>query len=170
MKSIKFVVFFSTLVTLALCFSGCSKSDDNEGGGKATGKKTLKIDGEAYYCGSESNVEQTSGSGMYFKIYATEDEEFEFNGKILIVNIPPSRVSELKVGDVFQSNDILVRNFNNISTIEVNSYSWNAVDGSIRISGIRDKELTIQIQKLVVDYHNSSTKHTIEGSANLHIQ
>ena len=174
MKTLKYSVLFSLLAMVAFCLSGCGKNEgiDDDGGDMfgGGGTKTLKVDGEAYYCGTESIAEETNGMGMYLKVVAVEDTQYEMNGKRLIVNIPPSKVSELKVGDVFQPDDILVRNYNNLSVIEVNAYSWYAVGGSIRISGISSTHLTIQIQQLVVEHHSTGAQHTIEGTASLRIQ
>lgn len=172
MKTLKYSVFFSLLAMVALCLSGCGKNDgiDDGSGDMIGGKKTLKVDGEAYYCGSESIVQETNGNGMYLKVVAVEDTFAQWSGKELQIVITPSRVSELKVGDVFQSNDISVREFHDLSGYAVNKYSWDAVGGSVRISGISSTHLTIQIQQLVIEHHTTDAQHTIEGTASLRIQ
>lgn len=165
----KVLTLFATLPILfiaSLCFIACS-SDDDESDGTSTGQKTLTIDGTSYYCGSGSSVEQTRGNGMYLEVRATEDPIFEWNGKVLIVHISPSNVSQLSVGDIFDYDDISIRNYNNVTTIELNAYSWDAIDGSIQIKDIKEKELTIQINNLVVKHESTGAEHTISGTAKL---
>ena len=167
MKKIYSTLAMLAIIVATLSFVACS-SDDDDSDETSTGKKTLTIDGESYYCGRSSSVEQTKGSGMYLTVHAAENPRSEFSGKNLVVHISPSKVSELNVGDVFDYDNISVRNYNNVTTIEINAYSWNAIDGKIQIKDIKEKELTIQIDNLVVKHRQTDVEHTISGTATLH--
>lgn len=161
------IAFLTMLIALSSASCGSDNEEDN-GSDISKGKKTLSIDGESYYCGSSSSVEQTKGSGMYLTVFASDNASFEWNGKKLVVHISPSKVAQLHIGDIFDYNSISVRNYNNVSTIELNSYSWDAIDGDITIKDIKEKELTIQINKLTVKHENTGVEHTIDGTATLH--
>lgn len=157
------------MMVMSMTMVSCGESDDfdDEGVevGKAIGSKMLKIDGEAYYCGSSSEAQQTNGSGMYLKVYALENPNYDLNGHILIVHIPPSKVAELKSNDVFRKGDIIVRNFYLAHDIEANSYRWKAIQGDIRIGAIKNRQLTIEIEFLVIEHKDTGVRHTIDGSA-----
>ena len=102
------------MMAVVLSLTACGGDDDNESGSK--GKETLTIDGKTYKCSKTSSVEQTKVSGMYLTVIAS-DNGSEWNGKKLVVHISPSKVSQLSVGDIFDYDDISVRNYNNVSTI-----------------------------------------------------
>lgn len=154
------------MMLVAFSFVACGDDEDNDGSG-SKGKETLTIDGMTYKCSKTSSVEQTKGSGMYLTVI-TSSNGSEWNGKKLVVHISPSKVSQLNVGDVFDYDEISVRNYNNVSTIELNSYSWDAINGIIVIKDIREKDLTIQINKLTVRHVNTEVEHTIDGTATLY--
>ena len=50
---------------------------------------------------------------MYLTVI-TSSNGSEWNGKKLVVHISPSKVSQLNVGDVFDYDEISVRNYNNV--------------------------------------------------------
>lgn len=153
------------IIVAALMFVACGSDDEDDNGGSSKRKKTLTIDGKPYYCSKESVVSQ--GSHLYLTIYAIGDAENGFhNEKILTVVLTPSKVSELSVGDVFDYDDISVRNFNNYNEIVINTYNWDATSGNITISEITETTLTIQINKLVIESYRGATR-TIDGTAKL---
>lgn len=165
MKKLYSTILLLAMMAAVLSLTACGGDDENESGSK--GKETLTIDGMTYKCSKTSSVEQTKGSGMYLTVI-TSSNGSEWNGKKLVVHISPSKVSQLNVGDVFEYDEISVRNYNNVSTIELNSYSWDAINGNIVIKDIREKDLTIQINKLTVRHVNTEVEHTIDGTATLY--
>ena len=163
--------FLSTVamlaMMLALCSSTCSGSSDDEddyGVGTSQGVKTLYVDDEAYYA-ANCTAEQTKSSGMYLNIRAVTDPEFPYNGHELTVHISPSKVAELKEGDVFGTNKMSVQSFRRFNEIEVNIYTWNDLEGDITIKKITDMEMTIEINDLQLEHKSSKVKHKISGTA-----
>ena len=110
---------------------------------------------------------QTDGSGMYLTVEAVEDINFQVNGNELVVHISPSKVSQLSEGQVFENNDMSIRNCRGLTQIEVNSYSWRAVSGNITIKSIGETQITIEINSLVVKHKNTEVEHSISGTATL---
>lgn len=160
--------YMLAMICAAFCLTACGGSSDDDddfdfGGRK--GQKTLKVDGELFYCGDGSSVEQTERSGMYLDVEAVTDLNFQMSGHRLVMHISPSRVSQLKVGQEFDGDMISVRNFVHITEIHVNSYEWEVISGSFVIKSITDTEMAIQFNKMVVKYNYRDVKHTIEGTA-----
>lgn len=165
MKTVYSTIMMLALMVAAFGFIACGSDDEDNDGESSKGKKTLTIDGEAYFCSKESVVSQ--GSSLYLTIYAIGDTKDGFhNEKILTVVLAPSRVSELSVGDVFDYDVISVRNFNNYNEIVVNTYNWDATSGSITIKEITETTLTIQLNKLVMESYRGAIR-TIDGTAKL---
>ena len=159
------------MMVAALGLTACGGDDEEDyggGGGSPKGNKTLSIDGESYYCGSLCQLSQSNGSGMYLTIEAVENRDFETSGKELVVHISPSKVSELSSGQVFDYDDLSIRNFRNLTQIEVNAYSWYGISGSVIIKSVGEKEITIEINSLVIKHENSGVEHSISGTASLH--
>ena len=165
MKKLYSTILLLAMMAAVLSLTACGGDEEKES--RSKGKETLTIDGMTYKCSKTSSVEQTKGSGMYLTVI-TSSNGSEWNGKKLVVHISPSKVSQLNVGDVFDYDEISVRNYNNVSTIELNSYSWDAINGIIVIKDIREKDLTIQINKLTVRHVNTEVEHTIDGTATLY--
>lgn len=162
---------YSTIMMLAMMFaalslSACGSDDDEYGDGDSSynGKKTLIVDGESFYAPGCS-VEQTKRSGMYLHIIASTYPEYSLDGHELSLYISPSKVSELKEGDVFDSDDLLVQTFRRLNELSVNTYVWDVLEGNITIKRITSMEMTIQINKLVLEHEISGVKHTISGTA-----
>ena len=168
MKKIYSLFMMAAMMVAALGFVACEGDDSDDGddyyGGKK-GQKTLKVDGESYYCGDLTSVEQTQHNGMYLEVYAVTDLNFQIKGHRLVMHISPSRVSKLKVGQEFDGDNISVRNFEHLTEITVNSYQWDVISGSFVIKSITDMEMKIQFNKMVVKYRHNDVKHTIEGTA-----
>lgn len=156
------MIMFAIIVA-ALSFTACSDDDNND-----NAKKTLVIDGVPYYCGYDSNVVQTRNSSMLLSVAAVENKEFPLNGHSLTVEIPPSKVSELSVGQVFNSDEIHIYTYRGIMHIEVETRDWNAINGNIVITEIKEKELTIQINNLTVKHKRTGVEHNIAGTATLY--
>lgn len=152
------------MMVAALGITACSSDDDNSSGGNS--KKTLIIDGQSYYYGQLSMVDQSNG-GMYLTVEAVEDINWPLKGKELVFRIPPSKVSELSVGQVFTYNDITIRTFRGLSEMAVDSYNWDALSGEVVIKDIKATELTIQINDLTIESQRGAVRK-IEGSATLH--
>jgi len=160
--------YMLAMICAAFCLTACGGSSDDDddfdfGGRK--GEKTLKVDGESFYCGDGSSVEQTKRSGMYLEVEAVTDLNFQMSGHRLVMHISPSRVSQLKVGQEFDGDMISVRDFVRITEIHVNSYEWEVISGSFIIKSITDTEMAIQFNEMVVKYNYRDVKHTIEGTA-----
>ena len=128
------------------------------------GQMSLKVDGESFYA-ANCTAEQTKSSGMYLNIRAVTDPEFPYNGHELTVHISPSKVAELKEGDVFGTNKMSVQSFRRFNEIEVNIYTWNDLEGDITIKKITDMEMTIEINDLQLEHKSSKVKHKISGTA-----
>lgn len=162
MRKVYSIMMMLAMMVAAVSFTACSGDEEDDG---PNGKMTLKIDGESYYCGELSSVEQTQRNGMYIEVEAVTDLKFQVKGHRLVMRISPSRVSNLKVGQEFDGDHISVRNFEHLSEINVNSYEWDVVSGSFVIKSITDREMTIQFNKMVVKHHRTGVEHTIEGTA-----
>jgi hypothetical protein len=162
--------FYSTILMLAtmiaaLSLTACGGSDsDEESENPSYGKKTLIIDDESFYA-VNCSVEQTRNSGMYLEIVGATNPEFPIEGHLLVVRIAPNKVSELKEGDVFYDNKLIVRDLVRLNEIKVNSYDWNVLEGDITIKRITDMEMTIQINNLLLEHKVTKVKHTISGTA-----
>ncbi len=150
----------------AFGFTACGDEDDFDYGSRKR-KKTLKVDGEPFYCSDGSSVEQTKRSGMYLEVVAVSDLDFQISGNNhrLIMHISPSRVSQLKVGQEYDGDMISVRNFEHLNEINVNFYEWEVIRGSFVIKSITDMEMTIQFNEMVVKHDYTNVEHTIEGTA-----
>ena len=165
MKKVDSKILMLAMMVAALCSVACSSSDDEEvGGGSNKGQKTLKVDGESFYA-VECMAEQTRNRGMYLDIMAANDPEFAVSGHELIVHISPSKVSELKEGDVFDTDQLSVQFFRRLNELSVNSYVWNELEGNITIKRITSMEMTIVINDLLLEHEVSGVKHTISGTA-----
>ena len=108
---------FSTIMMLtmmvALSSSTCSGSSDDDEinvGNPSKGQMTMKVDGESFYA-VNCTAEQTKRNGMYLCVNAVTDPNFPLKGHELTVHISPSKVSELKEGEVFGINRLSVQEF-----------------------------------------------------------
>ncbi len=176
MKKLHSMIMMIAMMVASLSLTACNGDDED---GISKWKKTLTIDGESYYCSKYSKVSQSYGweslgdlewydRGMYLTICAIGDTKkySHYVEKNLTIVLPPSRVSMLKVGDVFDYDRISVRNFNNYNEIVLDTYNWDAISGNITIREITETTLTIQINKLVIESHRGA-KRTIDGIATL---
>ena len=163
MKKIYSTIMMLAMMVAALGVTACDSDDDNEN----NGGKTITIDGKAYYCYTDgSYVTQRKSGGMSLGVIAMENKMNVLNHHELLVIIPPSRVSELSVGQVFDTEDITVHTFNVLVIGDI-PYSWDAIDGNIVIKDIKEAELSIQINNLVVKHNSTGIEHTIAGTATL---
>lgn len=168
MKKLYSTIMLLAMMVAALCLTACGGNDEDDGGDNSpSGNKTLIIDGESYYCGSGCDLAQTNGSGMYLTIQAVEDRVYQINGKELVVRISPSKVSQLSVGQVFGHEKMSIRNYRGLMQMELNAYSWDAVNGDITIISIGETQITIQINSLVVKHEITKVEHSISGTATL---
>ena len=167
MKKLYSTIMMLAMMVAALSFTACGGDDDDFNYGKRKGKKTLKVDGESFYCSDDSSVEQTERRGMYLQVIAVTNLDFQVSGNNheLVMHISPSRVSQLKVGQEFDGDMISVRDFRHLNDIPINHYEWEVISGSFVIKSITDMEMTIQFNKMVVKYNNRDVEHTIEGTA-----
>lgn len=152
-------------VIAALSFTACGSSseyDAIDGGSSSKGQKTLKVDDEWFYA-ANCSAEQTKGSGMYLNIRAVTNPDFPYNGHELAIHISPSKVAQLKEGDMFDRMSIQF--FRHLNEIVYDTYLWRKVDGYVEIKRITDMEMTIQINNLVIEHKNRGTKRTISGTA-----
>ena len=170
MKKLYSTILLLAMMVAALSLTACGDDDDegDNGGNSPSGKKTLIIDGESYYCGSGSILAQTNGSGMYLTVEAVDDWIYQMSGKELTIVISPSKVSQLSVGQVFSYDDMSIRNYRGLTQMELNAYSWDAVSGDITIKSIGKTQITIQINSLVVKHENTEVEHSISGTATLY--
>ena len=167
MKKIYSTIMLLTMMVAALGFTACGGDDDddiNGGGNSSKGEMTLTIDGESYYA-TNCSAEQTRGRGMYLNIRASTSSQFSTKGKELVVHISPSRVSELSVGDVFDSGSMSIQMYHNFNEVVINTYTWRAIEGNITIKKITNMEMTIQINDLVLKHKEKDIKRTISGTA-----
>lgn len=161
MRKIYSIMMMLAMMVAAVSFTACSGDDDNGSGG---GKKTLVVDGERYY-DVNSTAEQTKNYGMYFTINAAEDPIYPISGHELTVKISPSKVSQLREGDVFDVGELSVREFRHFTEISVNTYDWDELDGNIMIKKITSMEMTIEINDLLIEHEITGVQHTISGTA-----
>lgn len=164
MKQIYSTVLMLAIMVAVLSFTACSSSDDEDGGNPSKGQKTLKVDGESFYA-TNCTAEQTKRNGMYLSIIAATDPNFPINGHDLSIHISPSKVSELKEGDVFDIHQFSVQEFRRLNEISINTYDWYDLEGDITIKRITSMEMTIQINNLLLEHEISGVQHTISGTA-----
>ena len=162
MKKIYLTIMMLAMMVAALGITACSSDDDSDGGNS---KKTLIINGQSYY-GHGDVTENSSRGGMRLTVEALENEKFYFNGHELTIEVSPSKVTELSVGQVFESPTI--RNYRGLNEIDVVEYDWDVVNGDILVKGITAKELTIQFNKLTIKHERTGVEYTFEGTATLH--
>ena len=173
MQKLYSTIMLLAMMVAALGLTACGGDDEDEidggeGGGSSSSSKTLVIDGKSYYCGSLCHLSQTDGNGMYLTVTAVEDIRFQTSGHELVIVISPSKVSQLSVGQVFDYDEMRVRTFRHLNEIVIDSYNWKGVDGNIVIKYIGEKEITIQINSLVVKSKNTGVERTISGTATLY--
>ena len=171
MKKIHSTIMMLAMMVAALSLTACSSDDDNdEDGGSA--QKTLIIDGESYYNGNSRNgwqmctVNQTK-SGMRLTVVAIEDLYKIPKGKELSFRIPPIKVSELNVGQVFNFDNIRSIDFGNWGAAPSTDVWWYGISGEMLIKDIKETELTIQFNNFTIKRKETGTEHTIEGTATL---
>lgn len=168
MKKIYSKIMMLAMLVAALSFTACSSDDDDNNGSGENTSKTIIIDGESYYCGDGSHVNQSNYyGGMYLTVTAVEDKLLQVHGHELVFRIPPTKVSDLTVGQVFDYDDITIRTFRAITEMSVNSYNWDAISGEVLIKDIKEKEITIQIKKLTIKAERTGVERKIEGTATL---
>lgn len=167
MKKVYSTITVLAMIVAALSFTSCGGDDDDEGGTSPSGSKTLVIDGQSYYCGPLCQLSQTDGSGMYLTVEAVEDKDFPTKGKELVVHVSPSKVSQLSAGQVFDYDCMSIRNFRALSQMELESYRWDGISGDITVLSIGEKDVTIQINSLVIKHKNTGVEHSISGTATL---
>ena len=166
MRKIYSMFMMAAMMFAALSLNACSSNDDeDDDNGGGNGKKTLKVDGESYYCSDVSSVEQTQRNGMYLEVIAVTDMRFQTKGHRLVMHISPSRVAQLEVGQEFGDYKISVRDFVHLNEINVNTYMWEVISGSFVIKSITDIEMTIQFNEMVIKHKHSGVERTIEGTA-----
>lgn len=154
------------MLSSVLVFSSCGK-DDEEAAEKR--EKTLMIDGEPHYYTNETSLNQKKSNGMYLHIHASEDG-YVWGGmseKHIVLNIPPSRVSQMNIGDVYNYDKISIEHYYILSNIfdDYDEYLWDAIEGGITVLDITDMEVTIRFDKLRIEHCDTGVKHTIEGIA-----
>lgn len=165
MKKLYSTILVLATMVAALSLSACGGDDsDDESENPSYGKMTLIVDEESFYA-VNCSAEQTKRSGMYLEICAATNPEFPINGHLLVVHIAPSKVSELKEGDVFAAKKFSVQTFRRLNEIKVNTYDWNVLEGDITIKKITNMEMTIQINNLLLEHEVSGVQHTISGTA-----
>lgn len=165
MKRLNLSMMMFAMMFAALSFSACGGDDDDEiGGGSNKGQKTLKVDDEYFYA-ANCTAEQTRNNGMYLNIRAVTDPDYPINGHELAVHISPSKVADLKEGDVFETNQMSVQTLRHFNEIDVNSYQWKDLEGNITIKSISSMEMAIVINGLILEHKSTKVKHTISGTA-----
>ena len=165
MKKIYLSMMMLAMMVAALGFTACGGDDEDEIGGVPNkGQMSLKIDDEPFYA-TNCTAEQTRSNGMYLNIRASTEPEYCLVGHELVVHISPSKVAELKEGDVFENYNMSVQTFRRLNEIAVNSYEWEVLEGDITIKKITSMEMTIAINNLLLEHKISRVKRTIRGTA-----
>ena len=170
MKKIHSTIMMLAMMVAALSFTACSSDDDEDGGGGGgDSKKTLIIDGQAYYAGCVKDfiggsVVQ-SGSGMRLHISAIENPHSVYKGYKISLHISPTKVSELRVGQVFNFVDKTSINFGDFWAQAATTWWWYGTDGEMLIKDIKETELTVQFKNFAIKRQETGTEHTIEGTA-----
>ena len=166
MKKLYSTIMMLAMMVAALSFTACGSDDGGNGGGNnpPTGGKTLSYDGTAYYAVG-CTAEQTKGRGMYFNIVAAPNEVLAINGHQLVVHISKNKVAELKVGDVFNSENTSVQTLRGTQEIAIETYAWKITEGSITITKITDMEMTLQFTNVKVHHKTKDVEHSFNGTA-----
>lgn len=161
MKKLYSTMMMLATMIAALGMVSCDSDDDHGGNGK-----NLIIDGESYYTTIESTVVQntTVYGGMYLTVQASKHKEGSLDSE-LTMWISPSKVSELSVGQTFDSSDIDIHDFH--YGFSYNEIRWDAISGNILIKDIKDTQLTIQINNLVIESWNDA-QHSFNGTVTLY--
>jgi len=166
MKKLYSTIMLLAMMVAALSFTACGGDDGGNGGGDnpPTGGKTLSYDGTAYYAVG-CTAEQTKGRGMYFNIVAAPNEVLAINGHQLVVHISKNKVAELKVGDMFNSENTSVQTLRGTQEIAIETYAWKITEGSITITKITDMEMTLQFTNVKVHHKTKDVEHSFNGTA-----
>ena len=166
MKNLNLTIMLLAMIIAAISITACSSNsdDDENGGGAVKGQKTLIVNDESFYA-TNCTAEQTRKNGMYLNIRASTEPEYCLVGHELVVHISPSKVAELKEGDVFENYNMSVQTFRRLNEIAVNSYEWEVLEGDISIKKITSMEMTIAINNLLLEHKISRVKRTIRGTA-----
>ena len=155
------------MMVLTIGFISCSsEGDDEDEVNSPKANKTIVVDGESFYA-AYCSVEQTRGSGMYLIVQAVTNTEFPLSGHELIIHISPSKVADLKEGDMFGVDELSIQFFRRLNEMVANTYSWNVLEGNVTIKKINKMEMTIQIDNLYLEHKRSKVQHTISGTATL---
>lgn len=168
MKKIYSIFMMLAMAVVALSFTACSSDDDEDDGGDGSGNETelITIDDETYYAFNPlCLVTQTKNRGMYWEIITSSDANFPAKGYDLSLWISPSRVSELRVNQVFDYDNITVKEFKSITSIMPSLSPWEAISGNVTISSIGSSKIKIAIKSLIIE--KSGVKHTINGNVTL---
>lgn len=157
---------FIAVVVISMCLTSCGDDEDDfVNNGEPNGKPTLVIDGEPYYYGELCSVDQTKRNGMYLTITAVENLMWQYPAHELTVHISPNTVADLRVGDIFKSGNLTIRDFRNVFHISLSAYSWSLMEGDITVTNITPYELTIRINNMRLKHETSGAEHTISGIA-----
>ena len=163
MKKLYSTIMMLAMMVAALSFTACGGDDDDgdNNGNSGHGGMTLIVDGDSFYA-RQCNVEQTRGRGMYLNITAYNSS----TSHVLVVHISPSKVADLKEGQVFDYDEIGIQTFRHQTDLVYNTYEWKAIKGDITIVKITDMELTIRINDMELE-HRNGVKHTVSGTVEL---
>lgn len=163
MKRYLNIMAFAMLAVFSLAIVSCSSDDDDDenwdGGTKA--KKTLVINGVSYYANYSGVSQSRNGGRMLIHVWPGDDPLYPWQGRGLGITIPPSKVSQLSVGQVFDSDDISIDYYG----ITSDGSHWNLLSGSITIKSINSTELTIEIVNMKIQNSNTYREITISGTA-----
>lgn len=157
------ILFAMMVVTVGLV--SCSGSDDEDEGGSGSGKKTLIVDGTAYYSYPSYIEDLPVRDYMVFIIYWSDNQyipnvnqylELSYNGV--------SSISELHEGDVLDDHLQVV-----VYAMPKIYCEWDFDDGSITIVKITSENLTVKFNNLTIKNSSSGKTHTFNGTITLPI-
>lgn len=158
-----FAILF--MVISANIILSCS-DDSEESLDNSNNLGIIFVDDKRYYCSDMSIVTQTNQSGMRLYIHIKE-KNYDLGGNYINLIIWPSKVADLKKGDIIDTNNIEIKGFFKPTTVYTGNYFY-ITDGSITIKEIKDTEIIVQLNDIKIEHSKDATiHHTIKGTATL---
>ena len=137
------------------------------GNDKYYGLLTLTIDGDPWYVWSDSTIRQRKKNEMMSLYMIVSQKGVQFSSHILHIYISPTRVSQIKEGDVLYKDDILIYSFRPQNSATYYTYNSLVDSGSISFKRIGESDLTIQFNDFKFRNKISGLERIVNGTAKL---
>lgn len=161
MKRVYPISMLLAMITAALSLTACG--DDNLLDNLTDELYGLYIDDVKHYDVIEaSHIIQTHGEGMYMEANVSPDK-FPLNAQVIRIHFYPSAVADLREGQVLDYKQLKLKEYRPVTYIELGECPWVLAGGSIVITKITPKELTVMFDNLLVQRKSNGYTHTVRG-------